>query len=146
MGAKILSELEVPDLARRQAVQPSGYPRPNKKMSRLVGCPTLPGQIEMRRFHPSVISGAVEDIRVVRQDEMVALGLGPLEVCHATKFSSVGDFVELSETSLGVLTYLTKMGDLLSISMLGVAEEKPTTSLKPTEKTRPPDEPEPWEE
>ena len=30
--------------------------------------------------------------------------------------------------------------------MLDVAEEKPTTSIKPTEKTRPPDESELWEE
>ena len=44
------------------------------------------------------------------------------------------------------LTYLIKMDDLLSISMLDVAEEKPLTSLKPTEKTGQPDKPEPWEE
>ena len=43
------------------------------------------------------------------------------------------------------LTYLIEMDGLLSISMLDVAEEKPTTSLKPAEKTRPPDEPEPRE-
>ena len=38
------------------------------------------------------------------------------------------------------------MDDLLGISMLDVAEEKPMTSLKLTEKSRPPDEPEPQEE
>ena len=38
------------------------------------------------------------------------------------------------------------MDGLLSISMLDVAEEKPVTSLTPMEKTRPPNEPEPWEE
>ena len=38
--------------------------------------------------------------------------------------------------------YLIKMDGLLSISML----EKPATSLKPVEKTEPPDEPESWEE
>ena len=38
------------------------------------------------------------------------------------------------------------MDGLLSISMLDVAEKKPITSLKPTEKTGWPDEPEPWEE
>ena len=42
--------------------------------------------------------------------------------------------------------YLIKTSGLLSITMLDVAEEKPMTSPKPTEKTWPPDEPEPQEE
>ena len=100
MGAKILSEQEVQDLVRRQAAA-FWLPRPNKKKAAGGACPTLPGQVEMRRFPPSIIPG-LPGHQQGEVGQNGGTGSGPPEVCHAIRGSLQGDFMELSKTSISV--------------------------------------------
>ena len=86
----------------------------------LVGCPALPGQVEMR-FPPSFVPGLLghQGSKVwALQRYAVQSGAPPGRL-----FGAVQEFHRC-------LMYLIEMDSLLSISMLDVAEEKPAPSLK----------------